>query len=110
LFLDFLALHISPVLLLGFMIFKLHASSPLWCSSFDLLALHYFMLFFLLVSWSSRSYSIRCLQVCWEIRHPPKLSCRRLFSGFFTAFKELWPPPLLCFVGLHKSLTSSPHF
>jgi hypothetical protein len=100
LFLDFLALHISHFfLLLGFMILKLHAFSPLWCSSFDFIALHIFMLFFLLVSWSlwSSSSFLHCLQVCWEIQHPPtpEVGHPHLFPSFLQLLKSFNLPPLV---------------
>ncbi len=85
--LKFLALHISHVLfLLGFMILKFHASSPLWCSSFDFVALHYFHALFLVGFMIFPIFSsLHCLQVCWEISHPPNSIVIIVFLVFYSS-------------------------
>ncbi len=83
--LDFLALHISHVLLLlGFTILKLHASSRLCCWFFDLLALHYFHALLLLLF-------IACRHV-GKSNTPPPTRSSSSSSWFFIALKEIWPP------------------
>jgi len=99
LFLDFLALHISHVpLLLGFMILKPHAFSPLWCSSFDFLALC--TLFSCSSScWFYDLHDLHLLFVAYRYvgksNTAPQTWSLSSSSWFFTGLKEFWPPPLV---------------
>ncbi len=96
--LDFLALHISQVLLLGFMILKLHASSPLWCSFLGFLALHYFHVFIL------ASFIILTIFFFFSLLAsmlgnptPPQTWTSSSSSWFFLQFLKSFDLPLLVF-------------